>query len=280
MAEIGITYNIDNGVNDDIDLGLSVGADCYVVTAIDGLDSAVKRVYSENRPARDGVIVYPTYRGPRTVVVTGVCLAQATNTPAGVKALVDALSGVIDGCENSDAILSYTPSGNGEAERYVSGRSIDGLAVSNGAGPFIKNFTFTLLCPDGQVKSVTEHTQAIARAATKVLANAGNTRVYPNLITITGPSSGTLDDCTITHVGSGRYIELNNMGLTSTSNKVIINPTLETVVDEDGLSCPGFLAAVMSDFFDLDVSNNSITFACGQAVNAHLDITWNDGYTG
>lgn len=126
------------------------------LSGVEGIAAPALRTASSSRVARDGDVIYPSYRRGRypvlrgQVVPSGASSAQATTSR---DTLIRALLAALDSIRGADGTLKWTPSATGAAARQLTVRAWQEPQVSGG---WLKEFQFGLAAGDPTVVAQTE----------------------------------------------------------------------------------------------------------------------------
>jgi hypothetical protein len=230
--ETGVTYELTNAAgysavfNDpaDSDYVGGLGGD----DAITGLDSPEVRESFADLVEADGAIHNTFYHGRRPITLQGQIQSSDSSTRnvrmTRLQRAVNSLSG--------DGTLAWTPSGS--IKQFVRVRKQQPTRFT-GSGT-VKNFFVSLVAADPRIyaDSISTHS-TIARATNETIENRGSAPAPFETITISRPTSGSMDGFVVRVGGAAGPIVVQldfaaSWTSASSITSYVINPRLKTVV--------------------------------------------------
>lgn len=230
--ETGVTYELTNSdgysavFNDTTDsdyVGGLNGDD-----AITGLDSPEIRESFADLVEADGAIHNTFYHGRRPITMQGQIQSTSNTTRNERMTRLQRATNSL----SADGTLAWTPTGS--IKQFVRVRKQQPTRFT-GTGTS-KNFFISLVAADPRIyaDSISTHS-TIARATNETIENRGSAPAPFETITISRPTSGSMDGF-IVRVGGASgpiVVELNFAASWSSSSSItsyVINPRLKTVV--------------------------------------------------
>jgi hypothetical protein len=277
--------------------------DGFYLTDIDGLVAASIRNPTQDRPGRDGTIVFDFLFGPRFPVLQGVIVAGSSTEEHYLRHL---LALACNSILRADGTLKWTP--NGHDERQLTVRCLEALQISHDTPAA---FQLALVAGDPTVYSSTEQedtTSALSlggqggglafgqavdeggedawgfpfsfgeftSGGSATLVNGGTVDAYP-VVDITGP----IVSPTLHNVTTGKVVSLSGLSLSSGDHIEIrmLDETVRLNGDPDSSQIDK-LDIATSEFWPLVPGTNSIRLAAASfdAAETFATITWRDAY--
>lgn len=292
--EIAIPWALDTPLGT---ISFVLAGDGIQVREVANMDGAQVRASSDVLPAADGAYIYPSYRGARYPVLSGVIKAtegSAATFLSRRRQYEDQLRAYTDSILREDGTLRFTPSG--AAERRLTVRLLDAVDIQ-GAGP-LKNWqvsfqagdpliyasaqsqvdTGTIGAPSGTETFPFGYPAGFgvtSSAVAGVAVNAGTAPTWP-VFQVYGPASSPAVQ--IAETGESFVL----MGLTIASGHYVEVDVRANTVTLDGdpeQSLVSYLDPGTARLPKLGVGTNTINFYGGTVASAaKVRTIWHDGY--
>jgi hypothetical protein len=281
MAETGIPQRLICPNGDILvfnDYAAEATDGLLMIFDVQGLDSPVLRVTTDDRGQRPGVILHPSQHGARLPVISGRILP--TSLAQGV-AWQDRIRAAADSLLQADGRYCWTPTG--QTERFLAVRMNAELGMDHD-NPFrnqsdgqalIKQFSFPLIAADPVAKTLAETDASRTGAGSVSISNNGNVDAYPVI-----QVHGAYTDFVLTNDTTGRSITWAGTSIGNTHYIEIVMRDETMFKDGDGADQLYGLDVTTSDFFWLQPGVNSITLSglAGNDASTAILIKSNDAW--